>query len=61
MNQLIGIADWYVMRQVSMPITRNRVVAPRTAGRPMKIAVAGAIPDARETVSREIAPPIGQR
>src|SRR5215831_19446225 len=29
MNQLIGITDWYVMRQVSMPISRNRVVAPR--------------------------------
>ncbi len=47
MNQLMGITDWYVMRQVSMPITRNRVVAPRV-NRPVdEDAIAGAIPDAR--------------
>jgi glutathione S-transferase len=47
MNQLMGITDWYVMRQVSMPITRNRVVAPRV-NRPVdEEAVARAVPEAR--------------
>jgi glutathione S-transferase len=47
MNQLMGIADWYVMPQVSAPITRNRVVAPRF-NRPIdEDAVIKAIPNAR--------------
>jgi glutathione S-transferase len=47
MNQLIGIADWYLMRQVSVPITRNRVVAPRI-NRPVdEDAIVAAIPNAR--------------
>ena len=47
MNQLMGITDWYVMRQVSMPITRNRVVAPRF-NRPVdEEEVMQAIPNAR--------------
>jgi glutathione S-transferase len=47
MNQLMGITDWYVMRQVSMPITRNRVVAPRV-NRPVdEKEVMQAIPNAR--------------
>ena len=47
MNQLMGITDWYVMREVSMPITRNRVVAPRI-NRPIdEDAIAKAIPNAR--------------
>jgi len=47
MNQLMGIADWYVMRQVSMPISRNRVVAPRF-NRPVdEEEIVKAIPDAR--------------
>ena len=47
MNQLIGITDWYVMRQVSMPISRNRVVAPRL-NRPVdEEEVMQAIPTAR--------------
>jgi glutathione S-transferase len=47
MNQLMGITDWYVMRQVSMPITRNRVVAPRV-NRPVdEEEVMQAIPNAR--------------
>ena len=29
MDQLMNITDWYLMPQVSVPITRNRVVAPR--------------------------------
>jgi glutathione S-transferase len=47
MNQLMGIADWYLMPQVSRTITFNRVVAPRF-GRPIdEDAVARAIPEAR--------------
>jgi glutathione S-transferase len=47
MNQVMGITDWYVMRQVSMPITRNRVVAPRV-NRPVdEEEVMQAIPNAR--------------
>jgi glutathione S-transferase len=47
MNQLIGITDWYVMPQVSAPITRNRVVAPRF-NRPVdEDAIVRAIPSAR--------------
>ncbi|HEV3371461.1 MAG TPA: glutathione S-transferase family protein [Xanthobacteraceae bacterium] len=51
MNQLMGITDWYVMRQVSMPITRNRVVAPRV-NRPVdENEIVGAIPNARICVA----------
>jgi len=47
MNQLMGITDWYVMPQVSVPITRNRVVAPRF-NRPVdEDAIVKAIPNAR--------------
>ena len=50
-NQLMGITDWYVMRQVSMPITRNRVVAPRV-NRPVdEDAIVKAIPDARNCLA----------
>jgi glutathione S-transferase len=51
MNQLMGITDWYVMPQVSAPITRNRVVAPRV-GRPVdEDAVVKAIPNARSCIA----------
>jgi glutathione S-transferase len=47
MNQLMGITDWYVMPQVSVPITSNRVVKPRF-NRPVdEDAVTAAIPNAR--------------
>src|ERR1700741_55775 len=47
MDQLMGITDWYVMRQVSIPLTRNRTVAPR-ANRPVdEDAIVKAIPNAR--------------
>src|SRR5271166_3690572 len=47
MNQLMGITDWYVMPQVSAPITRNRVVAPRF-NRPVdEDEIVKAIPNAR--------------
>jgi len=50
MNQVMGIADWYLMPQVSRTITFNRVVAPRF-GRPTdEAAVAAAIPDARHCI-----------
>jgi glutathione S-transferase len=51
MNQLIGVADWYLMPQVSRTITFNRVVAPRF-GRPTdEDAVARAIPEARQCIA----------
>jgi glutathione S-transferase len=47
MNQVMGITDWYVMPQVSAPITSNRVVKPRF-NRPVdENAVTAAIPNAR--------------
>ena len=47
MDQLMNITDWYVMPQVSVPITRNRVVAPRV-NRPVdEDAIARALPNAR--------------
>jgi glutathione S-transferase len=51
MNQLMGIADWYLMPQVSRTITFNRVVAPRF-NRPVdEDAVVKATPDARNCVA----------
>ena len=58
MNQVMGITDWYVMRQVSMPITRNRVVAPRVTRPVDENEIVGAIPDARICVA-EIARLLG--
>ena len=43
----MGITDWYVMRQVSIPITRNRVVAPRVKRPVDENEIVGANPDAR--------------
>ncbi len=58
MNQLMGITDWYVMPQVSAPITRNRVVAPRF-NRPVdEAAIAAALPTARHCIA-EIARLVG--
>src|SRR4029077_7895285 len=51
MNQLIGITDWYVMRQGSMPITRNRVVAPRLSRPVDEEEVMQAIPNARVCIA----------
>jgi len=51
MNQLMGVADWYLMPQVSRTITLNRIVAPRF-NRPVdQDAVVKAIPDARNCVA----------
>lgn len=47
MNQVIGITDWYVMPQVSRPITSNRVVKPRFNLPVDENAVVDAIPNAR--------------
>ena len=47
MDQLMNITDWYLMPQVSMTITVNRVVAPRF-NRPIdEEKIAQAIPNAR--------------
>ena len=51
MNQSMGITDWYVMPQVSAPITRNRVVAPRF-NRPVdENAIVAALPNARHCIA----------
>jgi glutathione S-transferase len=47
MNQLMGIVDWYVMPQVTMTITFNRVVAPRFGYPVNEEAIVSAIPNAR--------------
>lgn len=47
MNQVMGIVDWYVMRQISMTITFNRVVKPRFNMPVDEEVVAKAIPEAR--------------
>jgi glutathione S-transferase len=47
MNQLIGVADWYLMPQVSATITFNRVVKPRFNMPVDEAAIAAAIPNAR--------------
>jgi glutathione S-transferase len=51
MNQLMGIADWYLMPQVSMTITFNRVVAPRFNKPVEEQKVAQAIPNARACIA----------
>src|SRR5271166_2746389 len=51
MNQLMGITDWYVMPQVSAPITRNRVVAPRFNRPADEDTIAKAIPNARVCIA----------
>ena len=51
MNQLMGIADWYLMPQVSAPITFQRLVAPRF-GLPVDEArVQAALPNARTCIA----------
>lgn len=60
MNQLMGVTDWYVMPQVSAPITRNRVVAPRF-NRPVdEDAITKALPNARICIA-EIARLLGDQ
>jgi glutathione S-transferase len=51
MNQVMGIVDWYVMRQVSMTITFNRVVAPRFNLPVDEGVIAKAIPEARTCIA----------
>ncbi|EJL34147.1 glutathione S-transferase [Caulobacter sp. AP07] len=58
MNQLIGICDWYVIKDVSAGITFHRVVAPRFGLPVDEAAVAQAIPGARTCVG-EIARLLG--
>jgi glutathione S-transferase len=47
MDQLMNITDWYLMPQVSVTITFNRVVAPRVNRPVNEDAIAKAIPNAR--------------
>jgi len=47
MNQLMGIADWYVFPSVSSGVTFNRVVAPRLGFPVNEAAVADALPKAK--------------
>jgi glutathione S-transferase len=47
MNQLMGICDWYVMPQITMTITFNRVVAPHFGYPVDEEKVRQAIPNAR--------------
>jgi glutathione S-transferase len=51
MNQVMGITDWYLMPQVSRPITSNRVVKPRFNLPVDEDAVVKVIPDARNCVA----------
>jgi glutathione S-transferase len=51
MNQVMGIVDWYVMRQISMTITFNRVVKPRFGMPVDEEAIAKAIPEARTCIA----------
>lgn len=50
MEQLMNIADWYLMPQVSMTITFNRVVAPRFNRPVNEEAVTKAIPNANTCI-----------
>jgi glutathione S-transferase len=50
MNQLMGVTDWYVMPQVSAPITRNRVVAPRFNRPTDESAIVAGLPNARHCI-----------
>ena len=51
MNQVMGIVDWYVMRQISMTITFNRVVKPRFNMLVDEEVIANAIPEARTCIA----------
>jgi glutathione S-transferase len=51
MNQVMGIVDWYVMRQISMTITFNRVVKPRFNMTVDEAAITAAIPEARTCIA----------
>ena len=51
MNQLMGITDSYVMRQISVTITLNRVVKPRFNSPVDEDAVTAAIPNARVCIA----------
>jgi glutathione S-transferase len=60
MNQLLGIADWYVMPQVSSAITFGRVVAPRFNLPVDEDRIARGIPNARICIG-EIARLLGDQ
>jgi glutathione S-transferase len=51
MNQLMGIADWYLMPQVSATVTFNRVVKPRFGLPVDETVIAEALPKARHCIA----------
>jgi glutathione S-transferase len=52
MNQIIGIVDWYVFRDISMPISWQRLVKPAVhGGTPDEAVIAAALPKARICVA----------
>ena len=50
MDQLIGISDWYMFRQVTATISFNRLVAPLVGRATDLSAIAAAIPDAKNVM-----------
>jgi len=51
MNQLMGIADWYLVPQVSATVTFNRVVKPRFGLPVDETVIAEALPKARHCIA----------
>jgi glutathione S-transferase len=60
MNQLMGIADWYLMPQVSAPVTFGRVIAPRFGLPTDEARIAAALPQAAVCIG-EIARLLGDQ
>ena len=50
MDQLVGISDWYMFRQVTATISFQRLIAPIVGRTTDLSAVAAAIPDARNVM-----------
>ena len=59
MNQLIGICDWYVIREISSGITFPRLIAPKFGMPVDEAAIAAAIPGAKVCVA-EVARLMGE-
>jgi glutathione S-transferase len=59
MNQLIGICDWYVIREISSGITFPRLIAPKFGMPVDEAAIAAALPGAKVCVA-EVARLMGQ-
>ena len=59
MNQLVGICDWYVIRDVSSGITFPRLIAPKFGMPVDEAAIAAAVPGAKVCVA-EVARLMGE-